>query len=213
MKSRLSPPLSQEEAAELYAAFLRDAIDDYSATDAFGLDEAVAIRLYWSGADTLRDGLVPAVISCHEQKGAGLGSRMLRAFVETFAARHERIVIIGTDHPTLPVSFVGEAFRALAQPFAVVIGPSTDGGFYLLGLNELYPSLFDMDYSHARVFENTLERATEEGAHPVILPEWYDVDNRQSLQRLVVEYRNGGPIPPRTESALKALLEAHPNWF
>ena len=215
VKTRLSPPLSQEEAASLYAAFLGDALEAYAAGDAFGLGESVAVRLYLAGAESPRStaGLAPGSITTHRQKGDGLGPRMLRAFAETFAAGFERIVVIGTDHPTLPPAFVGEAFRALSEPFTVALGPSADGGYYLLGLNELYSRLFEMEYSHGGVFEDTLERSVEEGARPVVLPEWYDVDDMESLRRLVREWRAGAPIPPHTQSALKALLEANPNWF
>ena len=213
VKTRLSPPLSQEEAALLYEAFLGDALEVYAAADAFGLDESVVVRLYLAGAESRPGAFAQGSITTHRQKGDGLGPRMLRAFAETFAAGYERIVIIGTDHPTLPPAFVGEAFRALSEPFTVVLGPSTDGGYYLLGLNELYAPLFEMEYSHGSVFEHTLERAIEEGARPVVLPEWYDVDDMGSLQRLVHEWREGASIPSRTEFALKVLLEAHPNRF
>lgn len=215
VKTRLSPPLSQEEAARLYEAFLDDALEAYASNDAFGLDESVAVRLYLAGAESPRStaGFAPGSITTHRQRGDGLGPRMLRAFAETFAAGYERIVIIGTDHPTLPPAFVGEAFRALSEPFTVALGPSTDGGYYLLGLNELYAPLFEMQYSHGSVFERTLERAVEEGARPVVLPEWYDVDDIGSLQRLVHEWREGVSVPSRTEIAIKTLLEAHPNRF
>jgi len=195
----------------LYEAFLGDALEEYAAEGAFGLTEPVSVRLYLAGADVWRDGLAPAGITTHRQRGEDLGSRMLRAFVETFAVGYERIVIIGTDHPTLPPAFVGQAFRALAEPFTVAVGPSSDGGYYLLGLNELYTPLFEMEYSHERVFENTLASVVEVGARPVVLPEWYDVDDIQGLQRLVCEWRDGGAVSVRTESALKALLDAHPN--
>ena len=213
VKTRLSPPLSQEEAALLYEAFLGDALEFYAAADAFGLDESVVVRLYLAGAESRPGAFAQGSITTHRQKGDGLGPRMLRAFAETFAAGYERIVVIGTDHPTLPPAFVGEAFRALSEPFTVVLGPSTDGGYYLLGLNELYAPLFEMEYSHGSVFEHTLERAIEEGARPVVLPEWYDVDDMGSLQRLVHEWREGASIPSRTESALRSLLEAYPTWF
>ena len=213
VKTRLSPPLSQDEAATLYQAFLGDALEAYVADDSFGIEESVAVRLYFAGANVLPAGFAQEDITTHQQTGRGLGPRMLRAFAETFAAGFERIVIIGTDHPTLPPAFVGEAFRALAQPFTVALGPSTDGGYYLLGLNELYAPLFEMEYSHGSVFKHTLERAIEEGARPVVLPEWYDVDDMGSLLRLVREWREGAPTPLRTESALRVLLAAHPNLF
>ncbi len=211
VKTRLCPPLTEQEAADLYEAFLSDALESYSCQNAFGFAEPVALRLYVVGTEKLPRGLVPERITIHEQKGEGLGSRMLRAFVETFAAGFERIVILGTDHPTLPLEFVGEAFRALEAPFTVVLGPSEDGGFYLLGSNELYPSLFDMAYSHSAVFQDTLARVVAEGARPVVLPAWFDVDDETGLGRLLRDWRKGAQLRGRTESALKALLAAYPN--
>ncbi len=254
VKTRLVPPLSPDEAAALYAAFLGDALAGWTADGAFGLDAAPgapgpAVRLYLADGDAgpehaeperfdheprepaprepvprepvlpervlpeqiLPAGLVPAGVSLHRQRGDGLGPRMLRAFVETFAAGHDRAVVIGTDHPTLPAAFVGEAFRALDEPFAVVLGPSDDGGYYLLGLNEVLPALFDgMAYSHPAVFEQTLARAFAAGGRPAVLPSWYDVDTAGELVRLLAEWRGGTPVGPRTAVALVGLAAAHP---
>ena len=171
--------LSEEEAARLYEAFLRDALDQYGA---LGPD----VRLYWgSPLADVPDGLVPADVRQYEQAGDGLGARMQRAFLETFAAGYERIVIVGTDHPTLPSAFIQEAFAALHEPLAVAIGPSEDGGYYLLGMNEFYPQLFaGMAYSHADVFAETLARAGRTSASLTVLPLWYDVDTPEALDRL-----------------------------
>ncbi|NNF57823.1 MAG: glycosyltransferase [Rhodothermaceae bacterium] len=211
VKTRLTPPLTPDEATTLYDAFLRDSLDAYADPDAFGLGEPVAVRLYLAGTEAVPDGLVPDGVTVHRQQGEGLGARMLRAFVETFAAGHERIVIIGTDHPTLPLAFVGEAFRTLKRLFTVALGPSADGGYYLLGLNELIPTLFGMEYSHDAVFADTLARSTAAGAEPVVLPPWYDVDDADSLRRLVDEWRDEVAVGHRTADALEALLEAHPD--
>ena len=163
VKTRLCPPLSPEQAAALYDAFLRDALDRYAALGAAA--GGPAVRLYLGGAAREPADLVPDGVSVHPQRGDGLGERMLRAFVETFAAGHGRAVVVGTDHPTLPDSFFGLAFEALGDPMTAVLGPSDDGGYYLLGLNEVTADLFDMDYSHASVFDDTMERVMENDPH------------------------------------------------
>jgi len=207
VKTRLVPPLTPDAAAALSDAFLRDALDAWTRPDVFGLGAPVAVRLYLDG-EAAPDGLPLNGATLHAQRGDGLGARMLRAFVEAFAAGFERVVIVGTDHPTLPVAFVGEAFRALAAPFTCVLGPSDDGGYYLLGLNELAPALFEgMTYSHAAVFDETLARALEAGLQPVLLPPWYDVDTPEALRRLLGEAEDD--VPPRTRAAL-ARLRKHP---
>lgn len=200
VKTRLLPALSAEEAAALYEAFLRDALAAYRRLD-------VALRLYLSPpAAALPEGLVPEGVSVHWQQGDGLGARMERAFVETFAAGAERAVIIGTDHPTLPLAFVAEAFARLEGPEDVTIGPSDDGGYYLLGMRDFHPQLFrGMTYSHDRVFEETLARVPD-GATPVILPLWYDVDTPESLARARAELAADAAIPaPATRAALGRL--------
>lgn len=203
VKTRLCPPLTPQEAAALYEAFLRDALDRYArlGTEAGG----PAVRLYLAGEEGLAG--VPAGVETFRQRGDGLGERMLRAFVETFAAGHDRAIVVGTDHPTLPLDFFGIAFECLDDPLTAVLGPSDDGGYYLLGLNDLVPDLFDMDYSHPDVFEDTLERVMEADLTPVVLPAHFDVDDGPALARLVAEWRDGADVGARTAGVLRTLTE------
>lgn len=205
VKTRLVPPLSHEEAARLYAAFLADALVQYATLVA-------DVRLYLAPPlPTTRPGFVPPEVSLHAQQGDGLGARMKRAFVETFAAGYDRAVVIGTDHPTLPTAFITAAFEALAVPRAVCLGPSDDGGYYLLGTNDFFPQLFDgMRYSHDRVFAQTLDRAAATDAALTILPPWYDVDDAASLRRLLGDLDDGAIPVPHTRRVLASLLAAHP---
>ncbi|MDT0633134.1 TIGR04282 family arsenosugar biosynthesis glycosyltransferase [Rubrivirga sp. S365] len=203
VKTRLCPPLAPEEAAALYDAFLRDALDRYAALGA--APGGPAVRLYLTGAAREPAGLVPPGVSVHPQRGRDLGERMLRAFVETFAAGYGRAVVVGTDHPTLPDAFFGLAFEALEDPMTAVIGPSSDGGYYLLGLNEVTADLFDMAYSHDAVFEDTLARVMDNDLTPVVLPAHYDVDDGDALDRLVAEWRGGAEVGPRTARLLQTL--------
>ena len=206
VKTRLTPPLAPADAADLYAAFLGDALEAFA-----GL--GVAVRLYLPASpDAMPDGIVPAGVSRHRQHGDGLGARMDAALTETLAAGAARAVVIGTDHPTLPLARVAEAFRALASPGTVVLGPSDDGGFYLLGLDRPRPALFaGMAYSHADVFAETRARAVADGAALCVLPPGYDVDDAAGLARLVAEWRAGADVGRRTAALLPriaARLEA-----
>ena len=214
VKTRLSPPLTPHQAAALYDAFLRDALDRYAGRDAalgpdpFGLGRPVDVRLYLGGlaADAAPpDGLVPPGVALFRQRGDGLGARMMRAFVETFAAGYDRAVVVGTDHPTLPLALIGEAIRQLEAPLTAAVGPSEDGGYTFLGLNDVSPVLFDMDYSHDAVFDDTIERIAEAGMTPVVLPAHYDVDDAASLARLQAEAAAGADVGPRTAAELAAL--------
>ena len=205
VKTRLTALLTSEEAAQLYEAFLRDALNQYQALD-------VDVRLYFSPpVESIPEDLIPEGVSLHQQQGPGLGARMKIAFVESFAEGYEKLVIIGTDHPTLPTAFIEQAFEALEQSFSICIGPSDDGGYYLLGMNDFYPEVFhDMRYSHVDVFEQTLERASRTGAHLTVLPPWYDVDTPDTLRRLIIDLKDPALEAPHTRRVVAALLAVYP---
>lgn len=207
VKTRLTPPLDVDEAADLYAAFLQDALAQYASLEA-------DIRLYLAppGSD-LTNFEIPDRVSLHRQTGEDLGARMARAFVETFAAGYERVVILGTDHPTLPSAFIEVAFDALSSGRSVVIGPADDGGYYLLGMNDFIPELFrKMEYSHGEVFQQTLDRIPSKGVDVTILPVWYDVDRPDDVVRLASELTSDSASIRHTRRVLMHLAERHP-WL
>ncbi len=209
VKTRLSPPLSPNDAARLYEAFLLDALDEWTRVGAFDLPVSPAIRLYLApeGPPAPAD-FGPAGVSMHVQQGDGLGARMLRAFVESFAAGHDVVVIVGSDHPTLPTEFVAEAFRALEERYSVVLGPSDDGGYYLVGSNEVFPGLFEgLEYSHGGVLTEAIDRTIGAGANLALLPPWYDVDTPEGLARLAREHAAGARVGQRTAAVLEGLAE------
>ncbi|MBL7979769.1 MAG: TIGR04282 family arsenosugar biosynthesis glycosyltransferase [Bacteroidetes Order II. Incertae sedis bacterium] len=184
VKTRLTTLLTPDEAASLYAAFLKDAWSQYQKIEA-------DLRLYVPPPMKPGSEWIPKQAPIFTQQGSGLGERMLMAFLETFKAGYERIVIVGTDHPTLPDDFLEMAFEALNERYSMVIGPSEDGGYYLLGMNEWYPEAFElMHYSHPDVFKQTLARIETTEASLSILPKWYDVDTPQDLVRLKADLKN-----------------------
>src|SRR5690606_16916163 len=152
VKTRLVPFVTEGEAAAVYAAFLEDAASQFAVVAAeVGCD----IRYHIIGNHVVPDPIPRTAIRL-AQEGDDLGSRMSNAFSDAFAAGYGRVVIVGTDHPTLPSAFLVRAFTELDQPSRVVIGPSDDGGYYLLGMNAFYPALFEgMTYSHPDVFSET----------------------------------------------------------
>ncbi len=208
VKTRMTSVLTEKEAARLYEAFLRDALEQYRALD-------VGVRLYTtSPMESMPAAFAEEGITLHEQQGAGRGARMEQAFRETFDAGYARCVIIGTDHPTLPPARVEEAFAALTPGPAVSIGPSADGGYYLLGLTGPQQALFeDMTYSHAGVFRETMRRARDLPARLTVLPEWYDVDTPEDLVRLSRDLMRKPGAAPRTRETLADVQRAHPALF
>ena len=206
VKTRLTSLLSPEWAARLYESFLLDALDLYSSLK-------VDVRLYFSSpVDRIPERFRLESLSLHQQKGPGLGERMATAFVETFIAGYERAIVIGTDHPTLPVSFIEQAFELLKDPHSVVIGPSDDGGYYLLGMSEFYSVLFkDMVYSHEQVFSQTMQRAANTDAFIHVMPAWYDVDTPDALKRLIGELSQSSLPLKRTKESIERLGVDYPS--
>ena len=203
VKTRLTPFLTSGEAARLYEAFLRDALYLYARLE-------VDLRLYLAPPlldEDLDD--IPDRISVCEQEGDGLGARMAHAFETVFADGYDRAAVIGTDHPTLPLAFVRRAFTALGQARSVCIGPSADGGFYLLGMSTFVPELFEgMTYSHEAVFRDTLARSEATDAETTVLPRWYDVDRPEDLPRLLDDLSDATTSAPRTRRMIDRLALA-----
>lgn len=166
-KTRLIPALGAERAATVYALLLQHTIAEARAS---GLD--FELRVTGGEADAFRErfGGDLAVVA---QGEGDLGARMAR--VETPA------LIIGSDCPGLTVPVL----RAAAGAFAdrpVVLGPASDGGYYLIGLSEPMPFLFeDMEWSTPTVFAETVARLAERRIGPAVLPELSDVDLPEDL--------------------------------
>lgn len=119
-----------------------------------------------------------------EQRGRTLGERMHNAFVYAKENESKKTVIIGTDSPTLSSSLIEKAFKKLER-HDVVLGPSFDGGYYLIGMKELCPDLFKgIRWSSCDVTRRTLQNAKRIGRRVALLDEWYDVDGREGLERL-----------------------------
>jgi rSAM/selenodomain-associated transferase 1 len=204
VKTRLTPVLTPSEAARLYDAFLRDALQLYT-------ELAAEVQLYLAPPlpDEPLSGL-PDSVSVFEQAGEGLGGRMKHAFHDTLDEGYNRVSVVGTDHPTLPLSFIRQSFGALDPSRSVCIGPSEDGGFYLLGMNAFYPQLFEgMSYSHERVFTDTLARVGTTDARLTVLPRWYDVDTPASLEQMIGDLEDEDVEAPRTRKAVQELQLHH----
>jgi uncharacterized protein len=118
------------------------------------------------------------------QATGDLGNRMATAFHQIFAKNQERAVIIGSDCPTLTVEILEKAFQAL-ENHDFVVGPSTDGGYYLLGIRAgvVFNAVFEnMAWSTEAVFPTTLTRITEGGYSYFLLPALTDVDEEKDWQ-------------------------------
>jgi uncharacterized protein len=180
-KSRLAPPLSLEEAAELYRCLLLDLLENVASF------EEADLYLAFTPADAVRlfRDLAPPNFRRVPQRTEDLGERMSGIFEDSFEKGYERVVVIGSDLPVFPSSFLRDAFRALAGLSDVVLGPSRDGGYYLIGLSRLVPEIFTgIPWGTARVLQATQDQLSRIGVEPSLLEGWFDVDTVEDLKFL-----------------------------
>lgn len=192
VKTRLTPPLKPEEAAALNICFLRDTASAISAVAAEG--HARGIGVYTPrGEEAAYAEILPAHFELLAQRGGAFGERLIAAAEDLFRIGFASVCLINSDSPTVPRQAYSQASKLLLQPGErMVLGPSDDGGYYLIGLKKLHRRLFEeIDWSTARVFQQTIERAAEVGVEVALLPTWYDVDDRTTLRRLCGELLNG----------------------
>lgn len=182
VKTRLAPLLTSEESAALAASFFIDAASR-------ARDVASDIIVAYSPADgraTLEPLLRGASVRWLEQRGDDLGARLHAAFRHAAADKRSPVVIIGTDSPTAPPASLRAARDALARDRAdIALGPTEDGGYYLIALKRPAPGLFEgVEWSTPRAFEQTARNAARLGLRLLRLPAWYDVDTPADLLRL-----------------------------
>jgi rSAM/selenodomain-associated transferase 1 len=211
-KTRLVPPLRFEEAAAFNTAFLQDV-----AANLMTAGRQAEITGYMAFGPPGSEGFFERTLGCDigliSAWRPNFGDCLLLAIEELFVRGHSAAVVLNSDSPTLPTSLLVETADVLASPGdCAVLGPSTDGGYYLLGLKQAHRRMFeDITWSTEHVAEQTLERAREIGLDVHILPAWYDVDDQQSLRMLQEEVRGRPAFPSAPAPALalhtKALID------
>lgn len=191
VKTRLTPPLSLEQGADLYRCMLLDTVARVQSI-------AIDTFIFYDGNETFFREAAPGV-PLIPQHAADLGVRLETAFTALSSLGYGARVVIGTDAPDLPLSFIEKAFHVLEAGRAgsdVVFGPAEDGGYYLIGLSGGHGGVFrDIPWSGPHVLETSLERARESGLVSAQLPPWYDVDCYSDLFRPgLSDPLNGAPL-------------------
>ena len=211
VKTRLVPPLSHEEAAQLNVCFLRDTAA--AIAEACG-DTGRGVAVYTPlGAEAAYTDILPAEFELLLQRGDGFGQRLRSATEDLFQCGFSAVCLIDSDSPTVSAKTYAEAMVLLSKSSdRVVLGPSDDGGYYLIGLKENHRELFDrIDWSTERVLDQTQQRARELNLEVSLLPTGYDVDDPATLRRLCAELLSGNAandLAPNTRKFL-AQLTAH----
>ena len=203
VKTRLCPPLTPAQAEALYSAFLRDTILLVAAAAQLaGVTPALAYAP--PDAEGYFRALVPNSFVLLPQLGADLGARLRNLPAQARAAGFTVAVMISSDSPTLPPALVARTFSELARPDVdVVLGPCTDGGYYLIGLNADQPALFTgISWSTDQVMGQTLAAAAGAGLRVALLPSWFDTDTADDLLRLQRDLADDPAGAPHTRAAL-----------
>jgi rSAM/selenodomain-associated transferase 1 len=232
VKTRLVPPLTPEEAAELNKCFLRDTAAAISACSRRPVGDASKMQLKHGsasrseaataacgiavytpvGAESAYTDILPADFSLLPQRGDKFGERLYFAVEDLFKCGFDSVSLIDSDSPTVPRENLAEAVELLnTTEDRVVLGPSDDGGYYLIGVKKPHQHLFDqIDWSTERVLNQTIQRATEIGLEVKLLPTGYDVDDGASLRRLCDEIladTTAADIAPYTRQFLASFVE------
>ena len=217
-KTRLVPPLSPDEAARFNTAFLQNV-----ALNLLKAGERAPIAPFMAfgppGAAPFFVEHMPSAVGLVEAWLPNFGECLFHAASTLLGLGYRSACLLNSDSPTLPTGILVEMAEVLDRDGdRVVLGPSADGGYYLLGLKARHRRLFaDIDWSTERVAGQTLDRARELGLSVHILPTWYDVDDVDALRILHGELLAGkrfGPsgLPPHpapnTRRLLRSLLDA-----
>jgi rSAM/selenodomain-associated transferase 1 len=188
VKTRLSPPLTPEQASALNICFIQDTTENiHQVTQA---SQSAGVVAYTPvGDEAAFEGLLPPGFELLAQRGEGFGERLLYVCEDLFSCGFSAVCLIDSDSPTMPQEALLQAVESLAREGdRMVLGGSDDGGYYLIGVKRLHRRLFEqIDWSTDRVFAQTLDRAREISLEAELLPTWYDVDDAATLERLQLE--------------------------
>jgi rSAM/selenodomain-associated transferase 1 len=209
VKTRLTPPLSADEAASLNICFLRDTAAAISRTAQHG--RAMGVGVYTpSGSEAAYYEILPEDFILVPQRGDAFGERLTAATDDLLQLGFDSVCLIDSDSPTVPDTAFSEAIDVLSKTNdCVVLGPSDDGGYYLIGLKKTHRRLFQqIDWSTEHVLEQTIAAAKEIDLQVHLLAPWYDVDDRGTLSRLCQELfgSNGGDTNSSSAPATRRFL-------
>lgn len=176
VKTRLAKEIGDELALQVYIKLLQHTHNCVSAMDC---DRFV----YYVDEITMNDLWENNLYHKKVQQGNNLGERMMLAFSQLFQQGYSKIIIIGTDCPGLTIHILKDAFKKLNET-DIAIGPSTDGGYYLLGMKIVHPQLFqDIQWSTDTVLKVTQKIILSINKSATLLPELTDIDEAKDLEQ------------------------------
>ncbi len=202
VKTRLAKVLDPRTVRDLYQCFVIDVLEmltrsGFQTVICFHPPEAEPHMAAWLG-DTYP--YLP-------QAGADLGARMANAFKAVFQRGCRQALLIGTDFPDLPQTFIHQAFDGLQQN-GTVIGPTYDGGYYLIGFErrQFFPAVFEaIPWGTKQAFKDTLRVLNQHDRHPLMLPRWRDIDDYEDLVAFIKTQPSTPKTAPHTRTLLRSL--------
>lgn len=203
-KTRLTPPLSGEQASALYECFLKDTLALMQAAAA-QIDLMPIIAYLPEGGEGYFRALAPD-FDLLLQQGSDLSARLDNATTHCLTHGYDQVVIMDSDSPTLPVANLVEAFTALDSA-DITFGMCDDGGYYCIGLKQPAPPLFlNVTMSTDTVSRDTLAQAAQAGLSVALLPQGYDIDYGSDLKRLIDELAH---LPDSVAVHTRTYIAAH----
>jgi len=186
VKTRLASTLGEAVAARLYRSMLETTL-----TRLHGRAERSTLAFSPRGRRDEFQRIAPSGWRLEPQPAGDLGLRMLHQIKMSLTTGSQRVVLLGSDSPTVPWQYVEQAFQHLTH-VEVVLGPTSDGGYYLVGVADRVPDIFEgIRWSTMTVLRDTLDRLERRGIRFTELPPWYDVDDEADLDRLRQELFSG----------------------
>jgi rSAM/selenodomain-associated transferase 1 len=207
VKTRIAKILGAENASIIYRALADDLLANLTPEKGFKI-----LVMFWppDGRKEIEQWLENKFKLQVQAKG-NLGEKISGAFSEAFNKNYQNVILIGSDLPYLKNEDLQVAFNDL-ETTDLLLGPSSDGGYYLIGLKKPCPPLFeDINWSTPQVLPQTLSRAKKAGFSFKLLPEKRDIDNYEDLvflENFIENTRNQRNLP-NTHSILKKLLKTN----
>lgn len=189
VKTRLVPPLTPDEAAGLYRAFIVDTFSSLAGLENIDIHAFIAphSRYPFSVDEAEIHSYIPEGIPVTMQKGRDLGERICNVFQALLTGEgYAKVAVIGSDSPDIPIEYIDEAYGFLDElSGGIVLGPADDGGYYLIAMDTLRKALFrEIPWSTDHVLEVTMERSLESDVPFKLLSKWYDIDKPEDILKL-----------------------------
>jgi uncharacterized protein len=202
-KTRLCPPFTPESASLLYEALLKDTL-----MLAGGLERVqLAVAISPPESSPYFEQITPPCTLLIPVEGHTIGVCLDRSFVSLFERGYQKALAFNTDGPSLPHEYLAQAIGLLDE-YDLVLGPGEDGGYYLVGMKQSCPAIFEnIPWSTSEVMTRTLAQAERLGLRTALTPPWYDVDSPADVQRLLTEMNQ---LPPDRLVHTRQFFRQHP---